>query len=195
MTGEMDKKAERQSLSLRVLYWLAVAMVIVGLFNSTPGIPGYDNLVASITGQSGWKLRKFSFEWFYPVFFAVMMIIVALKHSIWRDWQDQSPAKRKFGIFLDFALVFMAITISLTYLIEIESICLIDQINGDRARLIADSLAAATAFNESLGLYVIESEEYLLSSICCRHRPNLFQHGNPCSLTKWHSLHMPLPYV
>ncbi|MGI9366249.1 MAG: TRAP transporter large permease subunit, partial [Rhizobiaceae bacterium] len=107
---------------------------------------------ASVSGHSGWKLRKFSFEWFYPVFFAVMMTIVALKHSMWRDWQDQSPAKRRFGIFLDCALVFMAFTISLTYLIEIESICLIDRINGDRARLIEDSLAAAAAFNESLGL-------------------------------------------
>ena len=152
MTAESDSKSEQKSTSLRLLYWLAVAMVFVGLLNSTPGIPGYDNLVASLSGIDGARLRKFSFEWFYPLFFALMMLIVALKHSMWRDWQDRSPMRRKFGLFLDVALVITAFTIALTYLIEIESICLIDRVNGDRARLIEESLAAAIAFNESLGL-------------------------------------------
>ncbi len=147
-----EQATEPKSVSLKVLYWLAVAMVLVGLFNATPGIPGYDALVASLTGIEGAKLRKLPFEWFYPVFFALMMVIVALKHSMWRDWKDKSPLRRRFGLFLDLALVVMAFTISLTYLIEIESICLIDQLNGDRARLIEESLAASAAFNESLGL-------------------------------------------
>jgi len=127
-------------------------MVLVGLVNSTPGIPGYDDLIASVTGQDGAKLRKFPFEWFYPLFFSLMMLIVVLRHSMWRDWQNKSKARRNFGLMLDFALVIMAITISLTYLVEIESVCLVDRITGDRARLIEESLAAAAAFNESLGL-------------------------------------------
>ncbi|MEL6206869.1 MAG: TRAP transporter fused permease subunit, partial [Pseudomonadota bacterium] len=94
----------------------------------------------------------FPFEWFYPLFFALMMLIVVLKHSIWRAWQNRSPARRRFGLVLDIALVAMASTISVTYLVEIESICLIDRITGDRARLIEESLAAAAAFNESFGL-------------------------------------------
>ncbi len=151
MTAEADTKVESKSPSLKVLYWLAVAMVIVGLFNSTPGIPGYDGLVASVLWQ-GAQLRKFPFEWFYPIFFFVMMLIVALKHSMWRDWVDRTPLRRKFGLFLDLALVAMAFTVSITYLVEIEAICLIDQITGDRARLIKESLAASAAFNESLGL-------------------------------------------
>lgn len=152
MTGEADTVATPPSFSLKVLYWLSVAMVLIGLFNSTPGIPGYDNLVASALGIEGAQLRKFPFEWFYPAFFALMMLIVALKHSMWRDWQDRSPLRRKFGLFMDLALVLMAFTISLTYLVEIEAICLIDQITGERARLIEESLAASAAFNESLGL-------------------------------------------
>ena len=52
MTDEAETAANPPSLSLRLLYWLAVAMVVIGLFNSTPGIPGYDNLVASIFGCS-----------------------------------------------------------------------------------------------------------------------------------------------
>lgn len=147
-----DQTAKANSAPTKVLYWLAVAMVIVGLLNSTPGIPGYDDLVARLTGSETATLRKFPFEWFYPIFFALMMLIVALKHSMWRDWKDKPPLQRKLGLVLDLALVTMACTISLTYLVEIESICLIDQITGDRARLIEESLAAAAAFNESLGL-------------------------------------------
>ena len=85
MSGGGQNDLAQQSLSLKVLYWLAVGMVAFGLVNSTPGIPGYDNLVASLSGVDGAKLRKFSFEWFYPIFFALMMLIVALKHSIWRE--------------------------------------------------------------------------------------------------------------
>ena len=150
--GAEDEVAKSGGLSLKLLYWLSVAMVVIGLVNSTPGIPGYDDLIASAVGVDGAQLRKFPFEWFYPVFFAVMMLIVALKHSMWRDWKDRSPLRRNFGLFMDLALVAMAITISLTYLIEIEAICLIDQITGERARLIEESLAASAAFNESLGL-------------------------------------------
>ena len=71
---------------------------------------------------------------------------------MWRDWKGQSSLKRGFGLAQDIALVVMAATISITYLVEIESVCLIDQLNGDRARLIAKSLASAAEFNESLGL-------------------------------------------
>ncbi len=152
MTGEANAVPTPPSIALKALYWLSVAMVLIGLFNSTPGIPGYDNLVASVIGIEGAQLRKFPFEWFYPAFFALMMLIVALKHSMWRDWQEKPPLRRKFGLFMDLALVAMAFTVSLTYLVEIEAICLIDQITGDRARLIEESLAASAAFSESLGL-------------------------------------------
>ena len=136
----------------RLLFVLSLALVIIGLVNSTPGIPGYDDLAASMWGQDGVRLRKFATEWFYPFVFALMMGVVVLKHSMWRDWKDRSPLRRRFGLALDVAMVVMAATIALTYLIEIESVCLIDQLNGDRAALIEQSFAAAAAFNESLGL-------------------------------------------
>lgn len=108
MTGEAETNVKPPSFSLKVLYWLSVAMVVIGLFNSTPGIPGYDTLVASVLGVDGAQLRKFPFEWFYPAFFALMMLIVALKHSMWRDWAEKSPLRRKFGLFMDLALVAIA---------------------------------------------------------------------------------------
>ncbi|MGX9354704.1 TRAP transporter permease [Roseobacteraceae bacterium S113] len=142
----------RPDIALRLLYWLSIAMVVVGLINATPGIPGYDALAAQVLGVQGGQFRKFPFEYFYPAFFALMMLIVVLKHSMWRDWADRSRGRRRLGLVLDIAMVSMACVISLTYLAEIEAVCLVDRITGDRARLIADSLASAKAFNESLGL-------------------------------------------
>jgi len=152
MANATTDALQRPSFSLRLLYVLSVAMVLIGLLNSTPGIPGWDAFAAQLTGQPGAQFRKFAFEWFYPLFFSVMMIIVVLKHSMWREWEAKSPGRRWFGLFMDVALVTAALTIAVTYLVEIESICLLDRVTGDRARLIQESLAAAAAFNESLGL-------------------------------------------
>ena len=143
---------EKRSFALKLLYFLSVGMVLIGLANATPGIPGYDAWAASVLGSEGAQFRRFPFEWFYPIFFALMMLIVALKHSVWRHWRDRSPAWAAFGMALDIAFVAMALTISLTYLIEIESICLVDRITGERARLIAESMKAAAEFNATLGL-------------------------------------------
>ena len=143
---------EKRSFALKLLYFLSVGMVLVGLANATPGIPGYDAWAARILGNEGAQFRRFPFEWFYPIFFALMMLIVALKHSVWRHWKDRSPAWAAFGMALDMAFVAMAFTISLTYLIEIEAICLVDRITGERARLIAESMKAAADFNATLGL-------------------------------------------
>ena len=125
-----------------VLYWLALALVVAGLMNSLPGIPGFDAGVRNLTGLDWLSLRKFPSEWFFPLAFAVMMVVVALRHSMWRAWVDRSAARRLFGLAMDVALVVMAVGVSFTYLVEIESICLIDQITGERAELIARSLEA-----------------------------------------------------
>ena len=141
-----------KDLGLKLVYFLTVFMVIVGLINATPGIPGYDDFVARITGINGATLRKFPFEWFYPAFFALMMLIVALKHSLWRAWADRTLNRRRFGLFMDIALVVMAVVVSVTYVVEIEAICLIDLATGDRALLIAESLRSENEMNELLGI-------------------------------------------
>ncbi|KNG95116.1 TRAP transporter permease [Pseudaestuariivita atlantica] len=123
------------------LYWSSLLLVVLGLMNATPGIPGYDDLVARVTGWDWAILRKFPREWFFPGVFALMMLVVVLKHSMWRDWQDRSPARRRFGLFMDIALLVAAFGLALTFLVEIEAVCLIDQITGERERLIAESLA------------------------------------------------------
>ena len=152
MSSSSGKINQTEDFGMRLVYWLTVFMVVVGLVNMTPGIPGYDDLVQSITGIQGATFRKFPFEWFYPLFFTLMMLIVALKHSLWRSWSEKIIGVRLFGLFMDIALVLMACIICLTYLTEIEAICLIDQVTGDRARLIQESLKAEKELADLLGM-------------------------------------------
>jgi len=138
----------------KLVYWLALLLVIVGLLNAMPGIPGVDNVFAGSFGFANFSIRKYPYEYFYPIAFSVMMIIVALKHSLWRELANSTITRRRLGLALDVALVLAAITISLTYMVEIEAVCVIDQITGERAELIAKSLAAEIQFAEDFGLPV-----------------------------------------
>ena len=121
-------------------YWLAVALVVVGLANAMPGFPGLDAWVRDVSGNPAFSIRKFPYEVYYPIFFFGMMLTVVLRHSLWRDWAERSSLRRNFGLFADIMLVVTAAAISLTYLAEIEAVCLVDQITGDRKRLIAESM-------------------------------------------------------
>ena len=133
-------------------YWLAFIFVFVGLLNVTPAIPGWDQLFKAATGYADFKIRRFPTEWLYPLLFFVMMVIVTLKHSIWRSWQDRPPLMRRFGLVLDVALVLASAAISLTYLIELEAVCLIDIFTGDRAKLVAEALRSEVEYSEMMGL-------------------------------------------
>ena len=85
------------------VYILALLFVGAGIINSTPLIPGWDELWRGLTGYQGLKTRSFSTEWFYPIVFLVMMLIVALKHSMWRAWRG--TRREWLGVFMDAALV------------------------------------------------------------------------------------------
>ena len=152
----MDEAATSQGneggIQKSVLYGLSVAIVIVGLANAIPGIPGLDSGIRSLTGLDWLSIRKFPTEWFYPIMFGAMMLCVALKHSMWKSWAGHAPAKRNLGLFMDIALVVAAFGVSVTYVVEIESICLIDQFTGERARLLAESLAREKELADLYGL-------------------------------------------
>ncbi len=150
--AQADSQSERSASPHRALYACALIFVFIGIVNSTPAIPGWTDLWRGLTGVETLKVRAFATEWFYPLVFFVMMVIVALRHSMWWAWQGTRRAG--FGLFMDAALVVSAAAISLTYLIEIDSVCLIDLLNGDRARLIAETLEAEITFAEEMGLPV-----------------------------------------
>lgn len=150
----MSDSTEQQALKLvfpnRAVYVVALIFVAMGIINSMPVIPGWDQMWQNLTGFEDLKTRKFSTEWFYPIVFFVMMLIVALKNSMWREWRGTSWVW--FGAFMDIALVVAAAAISITYLIEIDSVCLIDAFTGERARIMAETLQAEIEFAETMGL-------------------------------------------
>jgi len=150
MSDTTDQTASKALFPNKTVYVVALIFVAMGVINSMPVIPGWDQMWQSLTGIENLKTRKFSTEWFYPIVFFVMMLIVALKNSMWREWQGTSRAW--FGGLMDAALVLAAAAISITYLIEIDSVCLIDALNGDRARIMAQTLKAESEFAEFMGL-------------------------------------------
>jgi len=152
MSTEAPARTQPNDLGEKLVYWLALLLVIVGLLNAMPGIPGVDDFFTGLFGFANFTIRKYPYEYFYPIAFALMMIIVALKQSLWRELSDSSVTRRRLGLALDVALVLAAVTISLTYMVEIEAVCLIDQITGQRAELIAKSLAEEIQFAEDFGL-------------------------------------------
>ena len=131
MSETPEAEVDRLVFPNRAVYVLALVFVALGVVNSTPVIPGWTEMWRGLTGIENLRIRAFPTEWFYPIVFFIMMLIVALRHSMWRDWRGTSRAW--FGAFMDVALVIAAGTISLTYLIEIDSVCLIDSITGERA--------------------------------------------------------------
>ena len=155
-TGSQNQQAD---LGTKIVYWLALALVIVGLLNAMPGIPGIDDAFAGFLGFKDFTIRKYPYEYFYPIAFAVMMIIVMLKHSLWRELANSSATRRLFGLLLDIALLVAAVAIAITYMVEIEAVCLIDRITGERAELIAKSLAEEIEFAETYGLPIPDSVE------------------------------------
>ena len=150
MSHDSVKEAAPSIFPNKAVYFFALIFVTVGAINSTPLIPGWDEFWRNITGINNLKVRSFSTEWFYPIVFTMMMLIVAIKHSMWREWRGTQKAFM--GAFMDFSLVIAATAVSLTYLIEIDSVCLIDLLNGERARIMAETLKAEIEFAETMGL-------------------------------------------
>jgi TRAP transporter 4TM/12TM fusion protein len=130
---------------------LGLALVIIGLLNTLPSFPGLDDWVSDTFGKDV-KIRRFSFEYLAPLCFLIMMCTVALDQSMARLFRNRGPVKYAFGLGMDIALVIMAVVVSASYLIEIDSVCLIDQFTGERAELIARALQEEIEFNESMGL-------------------------------------------
>ncbi len=159
MSNDAPVRLKHVDRGEKTVYWLALVLVIVGMLNAMPGIPGIDDAFAGFMGFKHFTIRKYPYEYFYPAAFAVMMVIVALKHSVWREFAEATPTRRMLGLALDIALIVAALAISLTYMVEIEAVCLIDQITGERAELIAKSLAEEREFAELYGLPVPDSVE------------------------------------
>ncbi|WP_322867188.1 TRAP transporter permease [Aquicoccus sp. G2-2] len=130
---------------------LGLVLVIIGLLNTLPTIPGLDETVKRVFGD-GAIIRRFPYEFLYPLVFVIMMVTVMLENSFARAYRAQGGLKYAFGLTMDIALVVMAVIVALSYLIEIDSVCLIDQFTGERAELITNALKQEADFNATMGL-------------------------------------------
>jgi TRAP transporter 4TM/12TM fusion protein len=153
MNDAADAVTEQRDRYHALARVLGLVLVIIGLMNTMPAIPGLDELARGIFGD-GVVIRRFSYEYMFPLVFVLMMTVVALDNSFARDFRGAGPAKRGFGLFMDAALVIMAFAVALGYLVEIDSVCLIDRVTGERAALIEKALEDERAFAEMMGLPV-----------------------------------------
>ena len=128
----------------RLAFSMAFILVIMGLVNNLPNIPGLLELIQAIPGLSGLpRISKFNSEFFFPLTFIFMTMVALLRSSFARDWKDQGSLKYVCGISLDILMLSVILAFGAFYLIENEQVCLIDTLNGDRARAMAENLARA----------------------------------------------------
>jgi len=132
--------------------YFAFALVCLGLLNNLPNIPGLLPAIQSIPGLADIpRISKFSSEFFFPLIFTVMMIVALSYNSFARDWRDTGHAKRLCGIGLDVLMLITTVALMFVYWIEHEQVCLIDTLNGERARLMAENEARADEYRQVFG--------------------------------------------
>ncbi|MDQ2088906.1 TRAP transporter permease [Marimonas arenosa] len=147
----MTESPRQTGVLTRFSLVLGFVLVVIGLLNTMPSIPGLDETVERLFGD-GVAIRRFSYEYLAPLSFFIMMCAVALDQSMAKLYRDRGRMKHALGLVMDIALVVMAAALALGYLIEIDSVCLIDQFTGERAELIAKALQEEIEFSESMGL-------------------------------------------
>lgn len=124
---------------VRIAHVLALILVIVGMLNTLPEISGLQDFARDLTGQPFFRISGFPPEYFFPPVFFLMMLIVALDASVYRAQKEKGGWRAGLGLLLDLGLILAAFLGAFGYLVEIDSVCLIDQITGERALLIADA--------------------------------------------------------
>ncbi|KIN63756.1 TRAP transporter, 4TM/12TM fusion protein [Sulfitobacter noctilucicola] len=135
----MTDLPQPRRFSQRLALVLAVILVVVGMLNTMPEIAGLQDWARDVTGIKFFRVSSFPPEYLYPPIFVLMMVIVALDASIYRAWRDTNPSRAWLGALLDGGLVFAAVLAAVGFWVEIDSVCLVDQLTGERARLIKEA--------------------------------------------------------
>lgn len=136
----------------KLAFALSLALVAMGMANNLPNIPGLLGLVNSVPGLGDLpRLSKYSSEYFFPLIFVVIMMIVVLKSSFALSWRGRGGVRFLLGLGIDLLMLVTTIVLASAYLIEHEQVCLIDQISGERARLMAEDAARAAEYKAIFG--------------------------------------------
>ena len=141
----------------RLALALAFVLVVMGMANNLPNIPGLLDAVRSIPGLEGLpRLSKYSSEFFFPLMFSLMLVVALLVSSFGRKWRDGPRHRFWLGCFLDVLMLAAILGTSLVYLIEHDQVCLIDTISGERDRLLAEAKARADEYIAIYGTPPVE---------------------------------------
>lgn len=145
--------AGRAGRAKRFALTLGFILVVLGMVNNLPNIPGLLELVQKIPGL-GWvpRLSKFDNDYFFPLSFALMMFIALLNLSFVIAWRDEGVGRRVLGLSLDLLMVMTILGIVFVYLVENDQVCLLDVMNGERARLMAEMAARQKEYIEIFGV-------------------------------------------
>ncbi len=135
----VDNLKPSRTLGQKISILLGLILVVVGMINTMPEIAGLQDWARDLTGQQYFRVSGFPTEYFFPPMFLLMMVIVVLDASVYRAWSTEKPKWAWAGLLLDMGLILAAFLGAFGYLVEIDSVCLIDQITGERARLIAEA--------------------------------------------------------
>lgn len=132
---------------------LGLFLVIVGMANNLPNIPGLLEFVQSIPGL-GWvpRLSKYDPDYFFPLSFALLLTIAMLNASFGRDWKQAGGLKSRLGYALDAVMFLTIISVALVYLIENDQVCLVDVISGERQRLFLEAQSRVQEYIEIFGV-------------------------------------------
>jgi TRAP-type uncharacterized transport system fused permease subunit len=148
----LGETARDESLMRSLAMVFAFILVIVGMVNNLPNIPGLLDTVRSVPGLENLsRISKFSSEFFFPIVFALMMIVALMTTSFGKSWRNEGRAKMLAGIGLDGLFLLTTIMIMLAYWIEHDQVCLIDTLNGERARLMAANAARVEEYQAIFG--------------------------------------------
>ena len=141
----------------RLALALAFALVVMGMANNLPNIPGLLETVRSIPGLEGLpRLSKYSSEFFFPLMFSLMLAVALLVSSFGRKWRDGPSHRFWLGCLLDGLMLVAILGTSLVYLIEHDQVCLIDTISGERDRLLAEAKSRADEYIAIYGTPPVE---------------------------------------
>ena len=64
---------KNNDVGLKIAKVIAFVLVLVGMLNTIPAIPGLEQLIWDITGNNKIVFRKFSYEYFFPIIFFMMI--------------------------------------------------------------------------------------------------------------------------
>ena len=141
----------------RLALALAFALVVMGMANNLPNIPGLLETVRSIPGLENLpRLSKYSSEFFFPLMFSLMLTVALLVSSFGRKWRDGPRHRFWLGCGLDVLMLAAILGTSLVYLIEHDQVCLIDTVSGERDRLLAEAKARADEYIAIYGTPPVE---------------------------------------